>query len=243
MTGNPPSPMALGPAHAWGRGPAEAPSPAAVGHSRAHGRYDRFVKPIIDRLGALVLCLLFAPVLLAVTVTLLLTLGRPLMIRQRRVGRNGRTFDMYKFRTMHPCRRNQPCRRKQPRDVAMQSDRRRRHKAADDPRHTDVGRFLRRYSLDELPQLWNVVRGDMSLVGPRPELEQVVTTSYAAWQHQRHLVKPGVTGLWQVTERAHSDGDMHLHTEVDLAYIERISLRTDLWILVRTPFAALGKGA
>jgi lipopolysaccharide/colanic/teichoic acid biosynthesis glycosyltransferase len=204
--------------------------------SRGHSRYGRFVKPGIDWLGALLLCLVLVPVFAAVAVVLLATLGRPLLIRQRRVGRNGRVFGMYKFRTMHPCRR------KERRPVPSEADRRRRHKTPDDPRHTDVGRFLRRYSLDEFPQLWNVLRGEMSLVGPRPELELVVS-GYAAWQHQRHQVKPGVTGLWQVTERASSNGNMHLHTEVDLAYLEQISLRTDLGILLRTPLAALGKGS
>ncbi len=204
--------------------------------SRAQSRYGRFVKPVLDRVVALVLCLVLLPVFAAVAVVLLATLGRPLVIRQRRVGRNGEVFGMYKFRTMHPCRR------KEPRPVPSEADRRQRHKAPDDPRHTDIGRFLRRYSLDELPQLWNVLRGEMSLVGPRPELELVVS-GYAAWQHQRHQVKPGVTGLWQVTERATSNGDMHLHTEVDLAYLEQISLRTDMSILLRTPLAAMGKGS
>lgn len=203
--------------------------------SRAESPYGRCVKPVIDRAAALVLCVLLAPVAAAIAVVLLASLGRPIVIRQRRVGRNGRVFGMYKFRTMHPCRR------KEHRPIPSSADRRRQHKTPDDPRHTNVGRFLRRYSLDELPQLWNVVRGQMSLVGPRPELEQIVS-GYAAWQHQRHQVKPGVTGLWQVTERAASSGDMHLHTEVDLAYLDQMSLRTDVSILLRTPLAALGKG-
>jgi lipopolysaccharide/colanic/teichoic acid biosynthesis glycosyltransferase len=202
--------------------------------SRAGSRYDLFVKPLLDRLVAAVTLVLLLPVLATVALVVVVTLGRPLLYRQRRVGRHGQGFEMLKFRTMEPDRR----RRRLP--VDPHEDRRRRHKSEHDPRHTSVGRFLRRTSLDELPQLWNVLRGDMSLVGPRPELEHLVA-EYAAWQHQRHQVKPGITGLWQVTDRQISAGDMHLHTATDLAYIEQLSLRTDLAILLRTP-AALVKG-
>ncbi len=99
----------------------------------------------------------------------------------------------------------------------VDQDRRQTHKTTDDPRHTRVGRFLRKWSLDELPQFWNVVCGDMSLVGPRPELVEIVAR-YEPWQHQRHTVKPGLTGLWQVSSRG--TGMMHLHTDIDLDYIE-----------------------
>jgi lipopolysaccharide/colanic/teichoic acid biosynthesis glycosyltransferase len=203
-----------------------------VAQSRAGRGYDRCVKPVIDRLGAAVLLLVLLPVLLLGALAVLLTLGRPVLYRQRRVGRHGEVFEMLKLRTMQPCRRQ----RREP--VPPTRDRRRTHKSDADPRHTGVGRLLRRTSLDELPQLLNVLRGDMSLIGPRPELEQIVD-DYAAWQHQRHQVKPGITGLWQVTDRQHSAGDMHLHVETDLAYIERISLRADLGILLRTPGALL----
>ena len=116
-------------------------------------------------------------------------------------------------------------------------DRRISHKRADDPRITETGRFLRKWSLDELPQLFNVIRGDMSLVGPRPELVQIVSR-YEAWQHGRHAVRPGITGSWQVSER----GDRMLHeaTDIDIEYIESISFRQDLGILIRTVPAALG---
>jgi lipopolysaccharide/colanic/teichoic acid biosynthesis glycosyltransferase len=99
-----------------------------------------------------------------------------------------------------------------------------------------VGRFLRKSSMDELPQFWNVVRGEMSLVGPRPELVEIVNR-YEPWQHQRHVVKPGLTGLWQVTTRG--SGMMHLHTDIDLEYIQTIGLRTDLRILLQTIPATL----
>jgi lipopolysaccharide/colanic/teichoic acid biosynthesis glycosyltransferase len=207
-------------------------TPFLLVRSSADSGYSRLLKPIIDRAGAAVLFAVLLPVLVLAAAVLLLTLGRPLFYRQRRVGRHGEVFEMVKFRTMQPDRR----RRLQP--VDPHECRRRTHKSDADPRHTGIGRFLRRTSLDELPQLWNVLRGDMSLVGPRPELEQIVA-GYAAWQHQRHQVKPGITGLWQVTERCFSAGDMHHHVATDLTYLERVSLRADLRILALTPLALL----
>jgi lipopolysaccharide/colanic/teichoic acid biosynthesis glycosyltransferase len=118
------------------------------------------------------------------------------------------------------------------------ASRRRNHKTPHDPRHTGLGRFLRRTSLDELPQLLNVLRGELSIVGPRPELPEVVA-GYEPWQHARHWVRPGITGLWQVTQRG-SGEPMHLHVATDLEYIERLSFVTDARILVRTVPAALG---
>ncbi len=156
------------------------------------------------------------------------SLGAPVFFRQPRVGRNDRVFDVYKFRTMGQDRR---------RDQApVPEDRRQTHKSEADPRHTGVGRFLRKWSLDELPQLWNVVRGDMSLVGPRPELVQIVSR-YEPWQDQRHYVKPGLTGLWQVSSRG--EGMMHLHTDIDIEYIETMGPITDLKILALTLPATL----
>jgi lipopolysaccharide/colanic/teichoic acid biosynthesis glycosyltransferase len=150
--------------------------------------------------------------------------------RQTRVGQGGSTFDVLKFRTMAPDRR-----------LAQRPyeglDRRRTHKSVQDPRHTKVGRLLREYSLDELPQLWNVVRGDLSLVGPRPELVAIVER-YESWQHLRHTVKPGLTGLWQVTERG--NGLMHEHTNVDLQYLRSVSFLVDAKILLLTPLVMLG---
>jgi lipopolysaccharide/colanic/teichoic acid biosynthesis glycosyltransferase len=98
--------------------------------------------------------------------------------------------------------------------------------------------MLRRYSLDEFPQLLNVARGDMSLIGPRPELPQIVA-GYESWEHARHSVKPGLSGLWQVTERG--NGLMHQHIQVDLDYADNVTLRTDLWILARTIPTLLGR--
>jgi lipopolysaccharide/colanic/teichoic acid biosynthesis glycosyltransferase len=110
-------------------------------------------------------------------------------------------------------------------------ERRIRHKSRTDPRVTRLGKLLRSTSIDELPQLVNVLLGDMSLVGPRPELPAIVA-GYAPWQHQRHLVRPGITGWWQV--RGRSDFPMHEHTELDIYYVAHKSLWFDLRILFET---------
>jgi lipopolysaccharide/colanic/teichoic acid biosynthesis glycosyltransferase len=115
------------------------------------------------------------------------------------------------------------------------------HKVKDDPRVTGVGRWLRRFSLDELPQLFNVLAGTMSLVGPRPEIPYLVE-KYQPWQRKRFAVPPGMTGWWQVSGR--SDKPMHLHTEDDLYYIQNYSIWFDLQIIVRTIWVVLmGKGS
>jgi lipopolysaccharide/colanic/teichoic acid biosynthesis glycosyltransferase len=115
------------------------------------------------------------------------------------------------------------------------------HKQRADPRVTPLGRFLRRFSLDELPQLFNVLRGDMSLVGPRPELPELVE-KYQPWQRERFAIPQGLTGWWQVSGR--SDKPMHLHTEEDLYYINNYTLWLDIHILIRTFWIVLrGKGA
>ena len=155
--------------------------------------YVRLWKPCLDRLAAVFLLLVTAPVLALVALVVRVRLGPGVIFRQQRVGRHGVSFDVLKFRTMLPDRRRA--------DVPISfPDRRCTHKSGADPRHTPVGRFLRRWSLDELPQLVNVARGQMSLIGPRPELASVVAR-YQPWQHERHDVKPGLTGLWQVTAR------------------------------------------
>jgi lipopolysaccharide/colanic/teichoic acid biosynthesis glycosyltransferase len=115
------------------------------------------------------------------------------------------------------------------------------HKKADDPRITRVGRFIRKWSLDELPQFFNVLKGDLSLVGPRPELPWLVD-EYEVWQRKRFAVPQGITGWWQVNGR--SDNMMHLHTDEDLYYIRNYSLWLDLYILLKTPWVVLrGEGA
>jgi lipopolysaccharide/colanic/teichoic acid biosynthesis glycosyltransferase len=197
---------------------------------RPGGFYVRVAKPLLDRVGAAVALVVLAPLIGVVALAVRVTLGRPVLYRQQRVGLGGRPFDVYKFRTMRHDRRR--------RQVPVTHERRTNHKRSDDPRHTRVGRLLREWSLDELPQLWNVLQGEMSLVGPRPELVELVER-YEPWQHRRHAVKPGLTGLWQVSARG--DGPMQLHCDLDIAYVESVSLRTDLGLLARTIPALLAR--
>lgn len=192
--------------------------------------YQRFVKPVIDRAGGIILTVMTLPILMIVVPLIWWKLGRPAVFKQQRVGRGGEEFTVFKLRTMLPDRRSVTV-------PFRGNDRRVNHKSPEDPRHVPLGRFLRKWSLDEIPQFWNVALGDMSLVGPRPELPHVVA-KYERWQHRRHQVKPGITGLWQVSERG--DVPMHEATNVDIEYVESVSFRSDLRILMLTVPAALG---
>ena len=159
-----------------------------------------------------------------------------IIFRQKRVGENGRIFEMLKFRTMIPGAEE---RRREVESVNHYGDL--VHKSMDDPRVTRIGRILRRTSLDELPQVINILKGEMSLVGPRPELPYLVD-EYKPWQYKRFAVPQGLTGWWQVNGR--SDNPMHLHTEDDLYYIEHYSLFLDLIILFKTLGVVIkGEGA
>ncbi len=220
--------------------PAIAPSDEVV-VVHVPSAYERWAKPVMDVVGALVLLVLLAPALAAIAIGVRLSLGPGVLYRQQRVGKDGQPFTMYKFRSMKHDRRSGRDRREDaPDDWAGNRgpDRRRTHKHPEDPRVTPFGRFIREWSLDELPQLFNVLRGELSMIGPRPELVEIVDR-YEDWEHRRHDVKPGLTGLWQVTDRDDS-GLMHLCVERDLQYIDQLSLRTDLTILAMTPAAILG---
>ena len=199
--------------------------------------FNRLVKRALDLVLATAALLVVWPVMLIVAIAIKVTSpDGPVIFKQQRVGENGRLFWMYKFRTMVP-------------DAEKQMDKVMRrlpdgkviHKVKDDPRVIPIGRVLRRLSLDELPQLFNVLKGDMSLVGPRPEIPQMMQY-YEPWQWKRFSVPPGITGWWQVSGRA--DKPMHLNTEYDLYYIQHYSPLLDLQILWRTIGAVLrGKGA
>lgn len=202
------------------------------------GFYVQVGKPAMDRVIGAVALLGALPLIGLVALAVRLRIGTPVIFRQRRCGLGGEPFDVLKFRTMRADRRLALRSDRRSGRRASKGDRRVTHKSDADPRHTDLGRQLRKWSLDELPQLWNVVRGEMSLVGPRPELVEVVDR-YEPWQHQRHMVRPGLTGLWQISRRG--EGLMYLYTDIDLEYIATMSLRTDLKILARTIPAALGR--
>ena len=180
--------------------------------------------------------LLALPFMMLSALMIYLEDGSPVIFRQKRVGRDGRLFEIYKFRTMV-----KNAEQLQPQVERWDRDGNLIHKTKDDPRVTRVGRVLRRFSLDELPQLFNVLAGTMSLVGPRPELPLLVA-SYESWQHKRFNVPPGMTGWWQIHGR--SDRPMHLHTEDDLYYIQHHTIWLDLQIILRTLWVVIsGKGA
>jgi exopolysaccharide biosynthesis polyprenyl glycosylphosphotransferase len=184
------------------------------------------VKRAFDVVVAGILFTLSLPLFLLIALWIRLDSPGPILIHQRRVGAGGRIFPMHKFRSMQW----------NPADLDTAVD-----KVRNDPRVTRAGRFLRRSSLDELPQLWNVVRGDMSLVGPRPELPAIVER-YEPWQRKRFNVPPGMTGWWQVNGRG--DQEMHLNTEIDLFYVQNYSILLDVQILLHTVGAVIrGKGA
>jgi exopolysaccharide biosynthesis polyprenyl glycosylphosphotransferase len=197
----------------------------------------RLFKAAIDLLGALVLLILLSPLLLATAVVVRASGPGPVLFRQIRVGRGGRPFTMYKFRSMHSDAEHLLAELRTLNDHGEGV----LFKLRDDPRITRIGKYLRRYSVDELPQLFNVLLGEMSLVGPRPPLPSEVAR-YAQDVHRRLLVKPGLTGLWQVSGR--SDLDWEETVRLDLYYVENWSAALDAEILWKTFFAVLrGSGA
>lgn len=175
--------------------------------------YRKTLKPAIDRIIAAVLLVLCAPLLAMIAVAVLTRLGSPILFSQLRPGRNGRPFRIYKFRTMR---------------TARDADGR---LLADAARLTPFGRWLRTTSLDELPELWNVLRGDMSLVGPRPLLTEYLDR-YSPRQARRHEVRPGITGWAQVNGRNSVDWESKF--ELDTWYVDHCNLWLDLYILVAT---------
>jgi lipopolysaccharide/colanic/teichoic acid biosynthesis glycosyltransferase len=190
----------------------------------AHSRSYQVAKRAFDIVFASVLLLLLALPLLVVMVLIRLDSQGPAIFCQERVGRGGRPFRLYTFRTMTHDPTGEL--------VWFEDERGRRcHKLRNDPRITRVGRWLRKASVDELPQLVNILKGDMTLIGPRPELPEIVAR-YEDWQHQRHILRPGLTGWWQVSGR--SDRPMHENTELDLYYVQRQSFRLDALIFIKT---------
>lgn len=188
-------------------------------------------KRVMDMAGALALVVLLSPLLLAVALAVKLTSPGPVFFRQPRCTLHGRVFTMVKFRTMVADAETQRAALEERNEVSGPV-----FKIRDDPRVTPVGRFLRRHSLDELPQLFNVLAGDMSLVGPRPPIPSEVA-KYENWQRRRLSMRAGITCLWQVSGRnALSFEDW---MRLDLEYIDHWSLGLDLAILVKTPLAVI----
>jgi exopolysaccharide biosynthesis polyprenyl glycosylphosphotransferase len=189
-------------------------------------------KRMFDIAVSFLVLLLLSPVLAALAVAIKLDSPGPVFFRQRRVGLQGRTFNIFKFRSMYL-------------DAETRLESLRAHnemsgpvfKMKNDPRITRVGRFIRRTSLDEFPQFWNVLRGEMSVVGPRPPLPSEVR-QYKRWQRRRLSVKPGITCIWQISGRNNIDFDRWM--ELDLEYIDQWSLWNDIQICIKTIPAVLG---
>ena len=193
------------------------------------------VKRLIDIVGAAFGLIVLSPIMAVTALVIRLRDGAPVLFRQTRVGLHGRPFTIIKFRTMDPDAEDRL------HEVAHLNEREgAAFKASNDPRVSQVGGFLRRTSIDELPQLWNVLRGEMSLVGPRPPLPSEVV-EYDIWHRRRLSMKPGITGLWQVESRHEPNFDRWV--ELDLTYIDRWTLWLDLSILLRTmPSVLLARG-
>lgn len=176
--------------------------------------YHLLIKRPFDVATATALLVVSFPVMALIAIVIAMDSPGRFLFSHERIGRNGKPFRIYKFRTLVV-------------DVPTYSYKLK----SGDVRVTRAGRFLRVTGLDELPQLFNVIMGDMSLVGPRPELPFIVE-QYEAWQHERHLVRPGVTGWWQIHFR--NDEPMHLRTDYDLHYVRNVSWRMDVLILAHT---------
>jgi exopolysaccharide biosynthesis polyprenyl glycosylphosphotransferase len=198
--------------------------------------YERLVKRAFDLLVGGIIQILILPLMGLIALAIRLDSPGPVIYKQLRVGEGGRMFWMYKFRTMV-----QDADERLSEVISYDDVGRILHKQRNDPRVTRFGKLLRKISLDELPQFYNVLKGDMSLVGPRPELPLLVE-KYEPWQRVRFAVPQGITGWWQVNGR--SDKPMHLNTEDDLYYVHNYSLILDLEIIVKTAMVVLrGKGA
>ena len=196
----------------------------------------RIIKRLFDLLFATVFLVIFSPVLLLIAFLVLISSGYPVLYSQTRVGLNGKTFRFYKFRSM--------IKDADQKLLEVENIHKRDHvifKNKEDPRITPIGRILRKYSLDELPQFFNVINGSMSVVGPRPALTREVTL-YNSTYERRLNAKPGITGPWQISGL--SDLDLQTSISLDLNYLTNWSFTRDLWIIIATVGAVFrGKGA
>lgn len=196
----------------------------------------RVSKRIFDLVVASIALVLLVPIIPLIVVMIRLDTPGPVFFRQERVGKNGRSFKFYKFRSMHTDaeRRRREVESMNEQDGPV-------FKVKSDPRVTSVGKFLRRSSLDEIPQIFNVFKGDMSVVGPRPPLPSEVE-HYQPWQRRRLEVTPGITCLWQISGRSHLSFNEWMR--LDMEYLRQRSFKTDMLILMRTiPAVIARKGA
>jgi lipopolysaccharide/colanic/teichoic acid biosynthesis glycosyltransferase len=224
---------------------AAAPARPAGLATRRSWAWTQTGKPLFDAVLASLSLLILCPLLVAVAVLIRLTTPGPALIRQTRVGRGRRPFVLYKFRSMYTGNSDEQhrlyIRKLLTEDEPPAGGHRGLFKLEDDPRVTPVGRLLRRTSVDELPQLLNVIRGDMSLVGPRPALPWEVEMIGEA-HGRRFEVRPGLTGLWQVSGRSRLT--MRQGLELDVEYVSRQSFAFDLMIILKTvPTVIFARGA
>lgn len=193
----------------------------------------RLAKRLLDLVVAIFLSVILAPIVAISAIAIVVDSRGGVFFKQQRVGRDGVPFTMWKFRTMGA---NAEARLE---EVGVLNEVGHRFfKVREDPRVTRVGKLLRRWSIDEVPQLWNVLRGDMAMAGPRPPLPSEVA-EYEPWHHRRLRVRPGITGLWQVSGR--SNVAFEEAVQLDIFYIENWSVGFDIRILVRTVWAVLGR--
>ncbi len=194
------------------------------------------VKRAFDIVIAFTILVITSPIMLIAAILVRCTSKGPIIFVQERVGRGGKTFSCLKFRSMCADAEKLKADLMQQNELSGPV-----FKIKNDPRVTPVGRWMRKLSIDELPQLWNVLRGDMSIVGPRPPLPSEVA-QYTVHQQQRLAVRPGLTCLWQINGRSNVDFDRWV--ELDLAYIENMSFITDVKIVLQTiPAVLFGRGA
>lgn len=191
-----------------------------------------FLKRCIDIGGSLCGLVLLSPILLIIMALIKLESKGPVIFSQERVGRNGKIFKMYKFRSMVV--NAEELKEKLAEKNEMSGP---MFKMKDDPRVTKIGKFIRKTSLDEIPQLINVLKGDMSLVGPRPSLPQEVA-QFEWWMHERHEVKPGLTCYWQVSGR--NNIDFVDWMKLDIKYVEERSFWIDIKLIFKTAFVLFG---
>lgn len=210
--------------------------------------YIQYVKPIVDYIGALVLIILFSPIAMITILAIKLDSKGPIFVEvSNRVGKDQEEFYLYKFRSMIQNARELLSTDEKFSKLYAEY-KKNSYKLVDDPRITRVGRFIRKYSIDELPQLINVLKGEMSLIGPRAYYPDEFVDQQKKYPETRALIKkvisikPGITGLWQVSGRSEINFDKRV--EMDARYVDNISLWNDISIIIKTPWAMIsGKGA
>jgi lipopolysaccharide/colanic/teichoic acid biosynthesis glycosyltransferase len=213
----------------------------SVDRTEGEPLWQALARRFIDLLGAGVVILLLSPLLIGLAIAIRLDSPGAALFRQRRVGFGKREFTVFKFRSMSSDadpRGHRDYVTALIKGKAADGGKENLYKLAVDDRITPVGRWIRRWSLDELPQLFNVIAGDMSLVGPRPAIPYEVA-EYPSWYMDRFSVKPGLTGLWQVSGR--NERTYEEMVQLDIEYAEKRSLFLDLSILARTPFTVLAR--